>query len=54
VSRADGTGPGVPWTAEADSHFEEMTPYDEHIGWGTCTTAFPEPDPRSYSQPGWG
>jgi len=26
------------WTVEASSHFEAMTLYYEHMGWGTYTT----------------
>lgn len=28
------------WTVEAGSHFEAMTQYYEHMGWGTYTTEF--------------
>lgn len=41
------------WTAEAKSHFEAMTLYYEHMGWGTYTTAFPDVDRQSYAELGW-
>lgn len=28
----------LTWTVDADSHFDAMTLYYEHMGWGTHTT----------------
>jgi len=28
----------LTWTVDAASHFEAMTRYYDHMGWGTCTT----------------
>jgi hypothetical protein len=41
------------WTVEAASHFEAMTLYYEHMGWGEYTTDFPEIDRQTYSERGW-
>jgi len=41
------------WTVEADSHFEAMTRYWAHMGWGVYTTDFPDQDCRSYCDLGW-
>lgn len=37
----------IVWTAEAISHFDAMTKYCEHQGWGVYTTVFPELDKRT-------
>jgi hypothetical protein len=41
------------WTVEASSHFEAMTLYYEHMGWGQYTTDFPDLDRRTYADRGW-
>ncbi|MGQ0468169.1 MAG: hypothetical protein ACT4QG_22985 [Sporichthyaceae bacterium] len=41
----------LTWTVEAATHFEAMTLYYEHQGWGTYTT-INEPMP-SYRELGW-
>lgn len=41
------------WTVEADSHFEAMAKYYEHMGWGTYTTDFPDIDRTHYSERNW-
>jgi hypothetical protein len=41
------------WTVDADSHFEALTRYYEHQGWGTYTTDFPEADKQTYRERGW-
>ena len=41
------------WTVEAKSHFEVMTLYYEHMGWGTYTTDFPDVDHQTYAERGW-
>lgn len=33
-------GSEVTWTTEAGSHFEAMTKYYAHLGWGEYTTEF--------------
>ncbi len=43
----------LTWTIEADSHFEAMTLYYAHQGWGLYTTEFPEIDKETYAQRGW-
>jgi hypothetical protein len=40
------------WTVEAASHFEAMTLYYEHQGWGTYTTD-QEWDRVTYAEHGW-
>ena len=40
------------WTVEAASHFEAMTLYYEHQGWGTYTTD-QEWDFKTYAEHGW-
>ena len=40
------------WTVEAANHFEAMTFYWEHQGWGTDTTD-QERDRKSYAEHGW-
>jgi hypothetical protein len=40
------------WTVEAASHFEAMTRYYEHQGWGIYTTDY-EWDHRTYGELGW-
>lgn len=40
------------WTVEASSHFEAMTLYYEHQGWGVYTTD-QEWDMRTYAEHGW-
>lgn len=42
----------LTWTVEADSHFQAMTLYYEHMGWGTYTTD-QEWDRRTYAEHGW-
>ena len=39
----------LTWTVEAPSHFEAMTLYYEHMGWGVYTTDFPDADKRPYT-----
>lgn len=46
-------GARLTWTVEAASHFEAMTLYYEHQGWGTYTTDFPEIDNETYAERGW-
>ena len=41
------------WTVEAVSHFDAMTKYYEHMGWGKYTTEYPEWDCVSYADHGW-
>jgi len=41
------------WTVEASSHFEAMTLYYAHMGWGVYTTDFPEVDRQTYIERGW-
>lgn len=43
----------LTWTVDADSHFEAMTKYCEHMGWGTYTTDFPAVDQRTYTDLGF-
>lgn len=53
-SRSDLTSKAeLIWTVEAHSHFEAMTLYYEHMGWGEYTTDFPEIDKQPYSARGW-
>jgi hypothetical protein len=40
------------WTVEADSHFDAMTAYYLHMGWGTYTTD-QEWDRITYADHGW-
>jgi hypothetical protein len=40
------------WTVEATSHFEAMTMYYEHQGWGTYTSD-QEWDRKTYAEHGW-
>lgn len=40
------------WTVEAASHFEAMTAYDDHQGWGTYMTD-EEWDLTTYAEHGW-
>jgi hypothetical protein len=42
----------LTWTVEAGSHFEAMTLYYEHMGWGEYTTEFPV-DEQTYAERGW-
>lgn len=42
----------LTWTVEAESHFDAMTKYYEHQGWGTYTTDFPEVDRQTYTERG--
>ena len=42
----------LTWTVEASSHFEAMTLYYRHQGWGTCTTD-QEWDMKTYAEHGW-
>jgi len=41
-------GAKLAWTVTAASHFEAMTLYYEHMGWGEYTTEYPEVDKRPY------
>ncbi|MGH9130382.1 MAG: hypothetical protein ACRDWV_01645 [Acidimicrobiales bacterium] len=41
------------WTVEGRSHFEAMTKYYEHMGWGAYTTDLPEWDCVTYADHGW-
>jgi hypothetical protein len=43
----------LAWTVDARSHFEAMTLYYEHMGWGVYSTDFPEIDTQSYADRGW-
>jgi hypothetical protein len=43
----------LTWTVEAASHFEAMTRYYKHQGWGEYTTEFPEMDRQTYAERGW-
>lgn len=47
------TNSRLRWTVEADSHFEAMTKYYEHQGWGAYTTEYPELDKKPYAERGW-
>jgi hypothetical protein len=38
---------------EARSHFEAMSRYHEHMGWGEYSTDYPEFDMQPYSERGW-
>jgi hypothetical protein len=40
------------WTLEAPSHFEAMTIYYAHMGWGEYTPMDAELDGRSYAELG--
>ena len=40
------------WSVEADSHFEAMTAYHQHMGWGTYKTG-QEWDRITYAEHGW-
>lgn len=42
----------LTWTVDADSHFEAMTKYYEHMDWGTYTTPWPHLDTQTYAE--WG
>jgi hypothetical protein len=42
----------LTWTVEAESHFQAMTLYYEHMGWGPYT-ARDEGDLPSYAELGW-
>jgi hypothetical protein len=42
----------LTWTVEADSHFQAMTRYYEHMGWGRYETD-QEWDRKTYSEHGW-
>lgn len=41
------------WTVEAASHFEAMTRYYEHMGWGRYTSDYEETDRTPYAERGW-
>jgi len=43
-------GARLTWTVNADSHFEAMTKYYEHMVWGTYKSDFPEIDSQPYVQ----
>ena len=59
--RAEGRRRSIPvvadrpmvWTVEAESHFEAMTRYYRHMGWGVHTTDYPEADNQTYAERGW-
>ena|GEM_PF-6394355 len=38
---------------EAESHFEAMTRYYRHMGWGVYATDHPEADNQTYAERGW-
>lgn len=40
------------WTVDAASHFEAMTRYYDHMGWGTYTTD-QSWDGQTYAEHGW-
>lgn len=42
----------LTWTVDANSRFEAMTKYYEHMDWGTYTTPFPDLDTQTYAE--WG
>lgn len=42
-------GARLVWTVEAKSHFQAMTLYYEHMGWGVYKTDHPEHDMRPYA-----
>lgn len=42
----------LTWTVEAESHFQAMTLYYAHQGWGTYTTEH-EWDFKTYAEHGW-
>ncbi len=46
-------GSRLVWTVEAASHFEAMTKYYAHMGWGEYTTDFPDIDKQTYAERGW-
>lgn len=48
-----GDGAELVWTVEAASHFEAMTLFYEHMGWGLYTTEYPEIDRETYASRGW-
>ena len=53
-ARARLTHPArVVWTIDAVSHFDAMTAYYEHMGWGEYTTDYPEIDQQTYAERGW-
>lgn len=41
------------WSCEADSYFEAMTKYYEHMNWGKYQSSFPEEDKISYKELGF-
>lgn len=41
------------WRVEAKSHFEAMTLYYAHMGWGEYTTDHPDIDTQTYTERGW-
>lgn len=43
-------GARLTWTVEASSHFEAMTLYYEHMGWGIYTSDFPDQDMQPYAE----
>jgi hypothetical protein len=48
-----GAGARLVWTVEARSHFEAMTLYHKHLGWGEYSTDYPEIDKQTYAERGW-
>ena len=42
----------LTWTVDAASHFEAMTRYYDHMGWGTYTTD-QSWDGQTYAEHGW-
>lgn len=47
------SGSRLVWTLEAASHFDAMTEYYRHQGWGVYTTENPEWDRTTYAEHGW-
>ena len=41
------------WEVEAESHFEAMSKYYTHMGWGEYTTDSTELDRQTYESWGW-
>ena len=41
------------WTVEAKSHFDAMTLYYAHRGWGEYTSEYPDIDAQTYRERGW-
>ncbi len=43
----------LTWVCEAPTHFEAMTKYYQHMGWGEYKTDYPEEDNKTYAELGW-